>query len=142
MRSLWARINRQEFVIALLLLTLIGLGWYDIRYFLEQPARARESEARARAVEIAARAYVEKYGQPAPPYREALPEEFAHIKVQREEDRHDYLIGFGYQLIANELRDSSGRPIPYRSGFTSFDFFRVKDDGSCEYAWTEAAGGF
>ncbi len=44
----------------LLALILIVLGWYDTRFFLEQPARARIREAEARAAGIAAQHY-DKY---------------------------------------------------------------------------------
>src|SRR4051794_11578549 len=137
MRSPRPRTLQRVFALGLAPVVLMAVGMCYVRHARSQ---AVEAVARNRAVEVAARSCTGKHGYP-PPLHSKLPEGQAfHVKVTREGDRRGYLVGFGWQHVANDIRDWSGRPIPHRSGSTSFDFFRVKDDGSCEYAWTEMSG--
>jgi hypothetical protein len=101
---------------------------------------AREQAGRDRAIIIAAREYERMHGNPPPSATTVAPGQIAHVIARREADGHDYLVRFGYQNVVNDKRDSSGRPIPFQSGLTVLESFRVKEDGSCEYAGLVEAG--
>ncbi len=92
---------------------------------------AREQAARDRAIIIAAREYERMHGNPPPSAATVAPGQIAHVIARREADGHDYLVRFGYQNVVNDKRDSSGRPIPFQSGLTVLESFRVKEDGTC-----------
>jgi hypothetical protein len=132
-------------VVALVLVALgiqrlsMAVASYRQRVALRAEEAARERAARDRAITIAAREYERMHGYPPPSATTVAPGQIAHVIARREADGHDYLVRFGYQYVVNDKRDSSGRPIPFQSGLTVLESFRVKEDGSCEYVgWVES----
>jgi hypothetical protein len=93
----------------------------------------RDGAARSRAIAIAARKYEAMYGKPPPSATTVAPGQIAHVIVRWEADRRAYLVRFGYQYVVSDERDFSGRPIPFKSGLTVLESFRVREDASCEY---------
>jgi hypothetical protein len=135
--------------VAVVALALIALGIQRLsmavashrqRAALRAEEAARERAARDRAITIAAREYERMHGKPPPSAATVAPGQIAHVIARQEADGHDYLVRFGYQHVVNDQRDSSGRPIPFQSGSTVLESFRVKEDGSCEYAGLVEAG--
>ncbi len=133
--------------VAVVALALIALGIQRLsvsvasnrqRAALHAEEAAREQAARDRAITIAAREYERMHGTPPP--SAVGPGQVAHVIARREADGHDYLVRFGYQHVVNDQRDSSGRPIPFQSGSTVLESFRVKEDGACEYTGLVEAG--
>jgi hypothetical protein len=116
-----------------------------LRSYQEWPAAQAETAARDRAVRnraiaIAARKYEAMYGKPPPSAMTVAPGQIAHVIARWEADRRDYLVRFGYQYVVNNERDSFGRPIPFKSGLTVLESFRVGEDGSCEHVGVVEGG--
>ena len=135
--------------VAVIALTVIATGIRKlsvaVRSYRERAASRAEQEARDRAardrsIAITARKYEEMHGKPPPSASTVAAGQIAHVIARREADRREYLVRFGYQNVVNNQRDSSGRPIPFRSGLTVLESFRVKDDGTCEYVGLTEAG--
>jgi hypothetical protein len=93
----------------------------------------REQAARDRAITIAAREYERMHGNPPPSATTVGPGQIAHVIARRGADGKGYLVRFEYQHVVNDKRDASGRPIPFQSGLTVLETFRVKPDGTCAY---------
>ena len=135
--------------IAVMAIAVIALGTRALvvavrsyRQRAEGRGRRGDRAVRDRAVAIAARKYEEIHGEPPPSATTVAPGRIAHVIARREADRRRLLVSFGYQYVVNKQRDSSGRPIPFRSGLTVLESFRVKDDGTCEYVGLTEAGEF
>ena len=126
-------------VVALALVALgiqrlsLAVASYRQRAALRAEEAAREQAARDRAITIAAREYERMHGNPPPSAATVAPDQVSHVIARREADGKDYLVRFGYQYVVNDQRDSSGRPIPFQSGLTVLETFRVKPDETCAY---------
>lgn len=78
--------------------------------------------------------YEELYGGLPPPFAKLPPGQVGYLEIRWERDRRDYLVGFGHQHVVNGNRDFFGNPIPYKSGLTTFTFFRVRENDDCQYS--------
>jgi hypothetical protein len=102
----------------------------------------RSHSQRSEAVRIAAQAYLRQFGEPAPPYRRLPPGQVAHLSAQWKPSRNAYLIGFGYQYVAQDTRrDILGSPVPFAS-YTVIESFEVSPDGGCVYLGHHSGGAY
>jgi hypothetical protein len=139
--TIWRMIVATAVAVVALALIVLGIQRLSVavasnrqRAALRAEEAAREQAARDRAITIAAREYERMHGNPPPSAATVARGQVAHVIARREADGHGYVVRFGYQNVVNDKRDSSGRPIPFQSGLTVLETFRVKEDGSCEYA--------
>lgn len=105
-------------------------GWYH----------ANQAE-RNRAIAIAARKYEEIKGHP-PPFvsKPWSPDQIAIAKAVRNGERGGYIVTLGYQYVVMDRRDFLWRPIPFESGYTELERFRVGPDESCDYLGHHSGG--
>jgi hypothetical protein len=127
-------LKQRVFVISILACALLLIGPLALWY--------RSHSQRSEAVRIAARAYLRRFGQPAPPYRRLPRGQVAQLSARSEPSRNAYIIDFGYQYVARVTRrDILGSPISFAS-FTVIESFAVLPDSGCVYLGHHSGGDF
>ena len=121
----------------ILVISVITVPWL-LLWPLVRWSRSRSE--RADAVRIAARAYLEQFGVPAPSYQELSLELVAHLSVRWQPSRSSYIVGFGYQYVTPDARrDIVGDMVPFTS-FTVVESFEVLPGGGCIYTGHKDGG--
>ena len=133
---MFARPRARRVLVILILAGLLVIAWSVVARWAGYRAQ------RAEAVRVAARAYMEKFGGPAPPYRKLPPDRVAHLGVHWEPSKNAYIVAFGYQYVdATTSLDIWGHSVPFAT-FTVMESFEVVPGGACIYLGHHSGGSY